>query len=177
MTNAILSEYQKLIAKYNSNIENLKNAPQGYISKKNINGKVYCYLQKRVGGKVAGRYLKADEVSLVQKQIADAKTHKVKIALIVKRLEELETAAKLIDVNLNRQLSLTKLTNGLDNLPQEQKERSISFAGAMNAIEGVPASSKANIYIDEWKNGGRTYLSAFEDVLKMYGLSLEVENA
>ncbi len=177
MENSIIFEYKSLISDYNNLKNTMENFPSGYISNKIIKGKVYYYLQSRMGGKINSRYLKADEVPLIRQQIEDSKKYKSKLIGIECRISELENAAKLIDKNLSRQLSLIKLTDGLDELSHEQKEKSISFASAMNAIEGVPASHKANIYIDEWKNGGRTYLSALQDVLKMYGLNLEVENA
>ena len=54
------------------------------------------------------------------------------------RLGELEQAAGLLGKNISRQLMLLKLSTGMDSLTAEQKKQSSSFAGAMNAVEGIP---------------------------------------
>ena len=47
----------------------LQELPKGYISKKKIKGKEYCYLQHRDGGKVVSRYIAADELPKVEVQV------------------------------------------------------------------------------------------------------------
>ena len=53
MDNTIVMEYTKLLEKKARLQKELSVLPQGYISKKNINGKTYHYLQNRVSGKMA----------------------------------------------------------------------------------------------------------------------------
>ena len=69
MDNTIVMEYTKLLEKKARLQKELSVLPQGYISKKNINGKTYHYLQNRVSGKMAGIYLKKDKVDRVSEQI------------------------------------------------------------------------------------------------------------
>lgn len=66
-------------------------------------------------------------------------------------LSVLEQAAKLIDKSIARHLILLKLSCGMDSLSSVQKERSVAFANALNAIEGVHASETAQQNIDKWK--------------------------
>lgn len=47
----------------------LQALPKGYISKKKIAGKEYCYLQHRDGGKVVGKYIAADELPKLEAQV------------------------------------------------------------------------------------------------------------
>lgn len=47
----------------------LQELPKGYISKKKIAGKEYCYLQHRDGGKVVSRYISAAELPKVEVQV------------------------------------------------------------------------------------------------------------
>ena len=64
-----MSEYTELLEKKARLEKDLSVLPQGYISKKNISGKTYYYLQNRVSGKMTGEYLKKDEVDRVYEQI------------------------------------------------------------------------------------------------------------
>lgn len=47
----------------------LQELPKGYISKKKIAGKEYCYLQHRDGGKIMSKYIAAEDLPRVEVQI------------------------------------------------------------------------------------------------------------
>lgn len=49
--------------------EQLQLLPKGYISKKKIAGKEYCYLQHREGGKVVSQYISAEDLPKVEAQV------------------------------------------------------------------------------------------------------------
>lgn len=51
----------------------LQELPKGYISKKNIRGKVCHYLQRRDGEKVVSKYISADELPKLEVQVARRK--------------------------------------------------------------------------------------------------------
>ena len=91
--------------------------------------------------------------------------YKAALSALNDRLNKLEQAARLIGHSLDRKLSLLKLAAGMDQLSAEQKARSSSFANAMNAIEGVPASEQ----VADWQEGKTSYLSLFEATLQRYG--------
>ena len=174
MENAIMSEYIELLEKKAEMEKALPGLPQGCISKKKINGKTYFYLQNRVSGKITGLYLKRDEVEGISEQIRLRKQYETELPRVSARLNELEQAARLIGHGLDRRMSLVKLGVGMDKLSAEQKERCISFADAMNAIEGVPASEQTARGLADWKKGKTSYLSVFEATLRRYGFGAEV---
>ena len=47
--------------------------PPGYISKKTIRGKTQYYLQWRENGKIKSKYIRAENVEDIQKQIEERK--------------------------------------------------------------------------------------------------------
>ena len=177
MNNIILDEYKTLLNKLTTILFEINTLPQGYISKKNINGKQYFYLQNRLNGKVLSKYIKEDEVENISASLELLKKYKSEIPKIQNRLSELEKAAKLIDKNLSRELMLLKLSSNMDCLTLSQKNNSISFANAMNAIEGVDVSSNTQNNIDDWKNGDKSFLTLFNETLTMYGFNTGVNHA
>ncbi|MCD2491596.1 hypothetical protein LQE92_03010 [Lacrimispora sp. NSJ-141] len=170
----IFVEYKNLLERKLELETELQTLVQGYISKKTIKGKTYCYLQNRVGGKLISQYLKSEEVDEITEQIARRKECETDLPKLKARLSELERAAGLLGKNISRQLMLLKLSTGIDSLSAEQKRRSSSFAGAMNAVEGIPVSEQTAQDIATWQNGNKPFLSIFEATLKRYGFSAEV---
>lgn len=174
MDHLVLSEYKDLLDRKLELETELQSLVQGYISNKTIKGKTYCYLQNRVDGKLTSRYLKSEEVDVVTEQIARRKQYETELPRLKARLSELEQAAGLLGKNISRQLMLLKISSGMDSLTAEQKRRSASFAGAMNAVEGIPVSEQTARDIAAWQNGSKPFLSIFEATLKRYGFSAEV---
>ncbi|MEG0292109.1 MAG: hypothetical protein RR420_07545 [Anaerovoracaceae bacterium] len=170
----IINEYQELLLKKKQIEEILPSLPDGYISMKTIKEKQYYYLQKRVGGKIVSKYLKENEVDIIKERVERRKKYKAELPNVEVRLKELEQAAKLIDKSIARQLTMLKLSCCMDSLSDAQKERSISFANALNAIEGVCASKTTKQNIDKWKNGDESFISIFQSTLNMYGFKTEV---
>lgn len=68
--------------------------------------------------------------------------------------------------------SRRKLYEGMDALTLEEKERCLSFAEAINAIEGLTISTELKQQLEKWKNGETTFYQVFEDVLKKYGFPI-----
>lgn len=169
MTNPIVTEYQNLLDAKIVLESSLSVLPCGYISQKTIKGKAYYYLQSRVSGKLTSRYLKADEVETITAQIALRKKQEAQLPQTIARLGELEQAASLIDKGLRRELMRLKISAGMDSLDASQKERSSSFASAMNAIEGIYISKETEQEIAQWQTGSKSFLSVFETTLKRYG--------
>ena len=174
MVHIVLSEYRDLLERKLDLETELQSLVQGYISNKTIKGKTYCYLQNRVDVKLISRYLKSEEVEAVTEQIARRKECEAELPKVKARLSELEQAAGLLGKNISRQLMLLKLSTGMDSLTAEQKKQSASFAGAMNAVEGIPVSEQTAQDIAAWQNGNKPFLSIFEATLKRYGFSAEV---
>ena len=169
MDNAIVNEYTKLLEKKARLQKDLSVLPQGYISKKNINGRTYYYLQNRVSGKMTGIYLKKDEVDRVSEQLRLRKQYEAELPKVNSRLSELEQAARLIGHGLDRRLLLQKLGAGMDMLSADQKGRCISFADAMKA------SAQTSKGLADWQAGKTSYLSVFEATLRRYGFGTGVQ--
>jgi len=66
----------------------LSTLPSGYISKKIINKKVYCYLQRRVGLKIIGTYIPLEEIEQIKDQVA--------------RRKQLEKSIKELEINIKK---------------------------------------------------------------------------
>lgn len=168
------TEYAALVKRKGEIDAALASLPRGYISRKTINGKEYRYLQTRINGKMVSTYLKGDEADRVAAGLAERKTMEAELPKIVTRMKELEQAARLIGRGADRRLMLLNISMGMDAMDAEQKKRSISFADAMNAIEGVPVSEQTAKDIADWQNGKKPYLTVFETVLKRYGFPVGV---
>ena len=124
---------------------------------------------------MTGIYLKKDEVDRVSEQLRLRKQYEAELPKVNSRLSELEQAARLIGHGLDRRLLLQKLGAGMDMLSADQKGRCISFADAMNAIEGVPASAQTSTGLADWQAGKTSYLSVFEATLRRYGFGTGVQ--
>ncbi len=177
MINTLFSEYNRLLEQLRNIHAQLNILPQGYISKKTIKAKQYFYLQNRVNGKIASKYIKEADLEKITSELELAKNYKAEIPQIENRLLELEQAAKLLDKKLSRKLMLLKLSSNMDMLTTKQKDKSISFANAMNAIEGVYVSKTTETKITDWKNGNKPFLALFNETLEMYGFPTEINNA
>lgn len=174
MSTSILNEFKELLRQKNEIEQLLPLLPKGYISTKTINDKQYFYLQKRVNEKMDSKYLKVCESDAIKEQVELRQRYKAELPKIVKRLDELEKAAKLIDKDMYRQLNLLKLSSNMDSLSTIQRECSASFANSLNAIEGVLASDTTQQNITKWINGEETYISVFQSTLTKYGFKVKV---
>lgn len=173
MAVTLIEEYKELLKKREQIKTEMKHLPQGYISKKNINGNEYYYLQNRKKGKITSKYLKKEEIAEISEQIKLHKQHKTLQPQINIRLKELEQAAQLIDKKISRRLILLKISINIDELNTKQKEESISFASAMNTIQKIPISKQTKTDIADWKNGNKTFITIFQNTLNHYGFTTE----
>lgn len=169
----IISQYKELLNKKLDIEQKLSTLPKGYISKKNIGGKQYLYLQTRNGNTVESKYIKAEEAEAITNQLALRKEYEEKLPEIISKLTDIENAAKLLDKALLRKLKMLKLINGMDSISADEKGKRISFSDAMTSIEGVPVSDKVKKDLINWKNGDITFLSIYEQTLKKYGFITE----
>ncbi len=174
MAISIKKEYAKLLDKQYAMKQQLKSMPIGYISKKTIDGKQRYYLQRRIGKRVLSTYIQAELVSKVARDLEKRKKYEAEMADIQSRIKELERAATHIGHGLYCDLMLYKMSIGMDALSRERKERSISFAASMNAIEGVDASEETLQDIKAWQNDDKKFINVFSATLKRYGFPVGV---
>lgn len=169
-----VSEYKNLLERKTKIEKELQTLVQGYISNKTINGKTYRYLQNRINENLTSKYLKNTEADMVAEQILRRKEYEKELPKLTARISELEQAARLIGKSTSRQLMLMRLSTGMDSLTAEEKKQSISFASAMNAVEGIPVSEQTAQDISAWQNGNEPFYKIFEATLKRYGFPVGV---
>lgn len=174
MANSLEKEYKKLLAKRADIIGSLDLLPDGYISEKTINGTKQHYLQKRVGKKVIGKHISSSELSAVRRGLSKRESLEKELVIVEERLVSIEAASKLVSHNLYKRILLLKACMPMEVLSTDAKVRASSFAEAMNAIEGIPATSEMKSNINAWHSGEISFLSLYEATLKKYGFPVEV---
>lgn len=170
----LTTEYRELLERKHFINISLETLAKGYISRKNIKGKQYFYLQAKVDGKVTSEYLKTEDVDRITEELVLRKQYEAELPTIALRLEELEKAAHIIGKGVDRTLMLIRISSGMDTLEPAEKAKCISFANAMNAVEGIPVSKQTAVDIAKWQNGVISYQAVFSATLKRYGFTVEV---
>lgn len=173
MSISIEKQYKKALGRYSDIERELQGLPLGYISTKVIHGKTQYYLQKRVGKRVVGKYIPEDEVISVKKGLSRRVALGEELSAINTRIAELEEAAKLIDSGVYNKLLLLKACMPMEHLTVEERKKASSFAGAMNAVEGVHATKETQSAVADWIAGEVSFLSVYESTLKKYGFPVE----
>lgn len=174
MANSLEKEYKKILSQRSDIISLLEQLPDGYISEKTIHGTKQHYLQKRVGKKVIGKHISSSELSSVRLRLSKRESLKKELIAIEERLVSIEAASKLVSHNLYKRILLLKACAPMEKLSTDAKVRASSFAEAMNAIEGIPATSEMKSNINAWHAGEISFLSLYEATLKKYGFPVEV---
>lgn len=72
----------------------IKELPAGYISKKDIKGKKYFYLQKRHGGKILSTYIPEVQVGDFQKKIERRRMMEKRMKEVDKSLQKIKRVVK-----------------------------------------------------------------------------------
>lgn len=174
MANSLEKEYKKALLRMADIKNELALLPVGYISEKTINGTKQYYLQKRVGKKVVGKHISSGELSSVRLRLSKRESLEKELIVIEERLVSIEAAAKLVSHNLYKRILLLKDCMPMESLSTDARVRASSFAEAMNAIEGIPASAEIKSDIKAWHSGEVSFLSLYEATLKKYGFPVDV---
>ena len=174
MANSLEKEYKKVLSQRADITGSLDSLPDGYISEKTINGTKQYYLQKRVGKKVVGKHISSGELSSVRCGLSRRESLEKELIVIEERLVSIEAASKLVSHNLYKRILLLKACLPMEALSADAKVHASSFAEAMNAIEGIPATEEMKSNISAWHSGEISFLSLYEATLKKYGFPVEV---
>lgn len=67
----------------------LQELPKGYISKKNIRGKVSYYLQHREGGKIVSKWIPAEDLPKIEAQVKRRKQLEASLRRVREDLKKL----------------------------------------------------------------------------------------
>lgn len=171
---SIITQYKQALKRSLDIEQELDILPCGYISKKVICGKAQHYLQRRIGKKIVGRYIPGDEVEAIRNGLLKRSELTEELSQVKARVFELEAAAKLVDKNDYNYLLLLKVCLPMEDLSNESRMKASSFAGSMNAVEGVYATEETQSAVSRWINGEESFLSVYESTLRKYGFPVEV---
>ena len=174
MSNSIEKEYKKKILEQSGIIELLASLPDGYISEKSIYGTKQYYLQKRIGRRVVSRHITSWELNDIRCKLSERESLEKKLAEIEEQLRSIEEATRILNHNLYKRILLLKVCIPMEKLTVDEKVCASSFAEAMNAIEGVHATSETKANVNAWQSGEVSFLSIYEKTLIKYGFPVEV---
>ena len=166
----IYDEYSLLLSEQDENLKTLSALNDGYISKKQISGKQYFYLQKKVDGKVSSEYVREDLLPQVEAELQKRAIVEKTITQVDEKLNNLEAAAKVLDKALYRQLTVLRRCSLMDSLPVEERKKSLAFGNAMTALEGIPASENTEKSLSLWVLGKRSFKDGYLQALRSHNL-------
>jgi len=167
----LYNEYTSLIRDKAECQKKLILLKDGYISNKTISGKKYAYLQYRINGKLHSEYIKDEYISEVRSELDKRLVINSRINEVDERLEKIEAAAAILDINLRRELIMLRRCAAMEAMPFKEREKSLAFSSAMNALEGIHSSEKTENDLLSWAVGDYSFLESYLNTLRVYNLT------
>mgnify|MGYP003294939903 CR=1 FL=1 len=164
----LLDEYKDLLERDVALRMELHQIPRGYLVTKKISGKEYLYLQYTVQGKKKSEYVRDEDAFRMRAALARRDPVKEEMDVIRREQARLESAAQILDVNLHRAFFFLKQCSEMDALPMEKRHGALSFARAMTALEGLPASEDTERNLTLWVNGEKHFADFYMNALQAY---------
>lgn len=164
----LLDEYKGLLDRDVALRIELHQIPKGYLVTKKISGKEYLYLQYSVQGKKKSEYVHDEDVDRMKAALARRDPIKKEMDAIRREQVRLESAAKILDINLYRVFFFLKQCSEMDALPKEKRHDALSFARAMTALEGLPAKEETEQNLLLWVNGEKQFADFYMNALQAY---------
>lgn len=165
----LYDEYITLLYRQADARQKLQLLPKGYITIKKISGKEYHYLQYTSFGKKRTEYLRGTEIDSIRKKLALRASLCKEIEKIHTTLDKLERAAKILDEQLNRSFFHLRQCADMDALPISKRDKALSFARAMTALEGLPARETTEENLKLWAKGEKSFADFYLPALQNYG--------
>ena len=94
----------------------------------------------------------------------------VRISDIGEESDKIQAAAKILDDPLYRKLIVIKQCYLMDSTPISDRAKTLSFANAMTALEGIPVNNATNRNLQLWADGKQSYMDAYFNTLLKYNL-------
>lgn len=94
LDDVLREEHDRLIVMRDAMSGEIAELPRGYISRKRISGREYCYLQKRIGGKIVSSFIKRDDVPALEKQINRRRQLKASLREVDENLKKIRRVVK-----------------------------------------------------------------------------------
>ena len=170
----IYDEYTALLQRYSKTRFELSSLPKGNIVKKRISGKEYYYLQYSSYGKKQTEYIREQDVDVLFADLKRAKELRAEVEIIGLDLLRLEQAAKILDSKLSRTLYFLRQCADMDALPVAKRNDALSFAGAITALEGLPAQQETEENLHAWAIGEKAFADFYIPALQNYGVMEDI---
>ena len=164
----LYNEYIVLLQRQSEAYRQLQSIPKGYITIKKIADKEYHYLQYTSFGKKKSKYLPESKVDAVREKLALGKTLRREIEENNADLDRLEKAVKILDDQLSRLFFFLRQCADMDALPLSKRDKALSFARAMTALEGIPAQSATEENLQLWAKGEKAFADFYLPALQEY---------
>ena len=164
----LVEEYAGLLRSHVHMRTQMQEIPKGYIVAKKISGKEYFYLQYSSGGKKKSEYIRDENVAQMRTAIAMRDPLKRQLEVNEREQMRLEAAAKILDTNLFRIFVFLKQCAEMDALPVAKRTTTLKFAGAMTALEGLPAKPETLDGMADWAKGQCSYVDVYMKALCNY---------
>lgn len=161
----LLDEYKDLLLRQIELRQEIERIPKGYLVTKKISGKGYVYQQHSVQGKKKSKYIRPENYEQIKAAIARKKLVKGEQDYLNRELTRLENAAQILNVNLYRTFVFLKQSSEMDAMPMGKRLDALSFARAMTALEGLPASEKTEQELILWAEGKKQFVDIYMKVL------------
>lgn len=164
----LLVEYKELLAEDVRLRQEMNLIPKGYLVTKKIAGKEYLYLQYTVQGKKKSEYVREEDALQIRSAIARREPVKGEIDILHREQNRLESAAKILDINLYRTFIFLKQCADMDAMPKEKRFGALSFARAMTALEGLSAKDETEQNLLLWAKGQKLFSDFYMKSLQSY---------
>ena len=166
----LYNEYTALLCDQVTLRRQLQTVPKGYITQKQISGRIYYYLQYTAFGKKKSEYLRETEVESVCEKLSHRESLSKKLDDNNADLDRLERAAKILDEPLSRTFFYLRQCADMDALPISKREKVLSFAKAMTSLEGLPAEEVTEENLRLWAKGEKSFVDFYLPTLQNYGI-------
>lgn len=164
----LLDEYMVLLDHDVRLRQEMHQIPKGYLVSKKIAGKEYLYLQFSHQGKKKSEYIHEQDVGRIRAAIARRDPVKAEMEAVRSEQHRLESAAKILDINLYRIFFFLKQSADMDALPIEKRQDALAFARAMTALEGLPAREETEDNLQLWASGQKKFADFYMKSLQSY---------
>lgn len=94
LDDVLIEEYERSKRMKTAMEKELSQLPQGYISKKFINKKIYFYIQKRKGSKIISEYVSPKNLPILERDIIKRKQLEISLKELNLNIKKIERVIK-----------------------------------------------------------------------------------
>ena len=166
----LYSEYVSLTNEKYQILSQIQQFRFGYISTKTIRGRSQYYLQRREKGRMKSEYIKPDELDNINKQLTERVVLQARLTEIEEDIARLEKGVGVINPALSQRMWFYKQGAATDNLTLAERKKSMAFAEAITALEGLPSSQGLDEFLSGWVEGKGSFTDFYLSLLEQYNI-------